>query len=118
MDHSTLVQLGLPILQAALPALGTTIGTLVSLGLWRLIGLIKNKNLQMQVQMAVAYAQQKLDTNDAKLAYVQNFIKSKVGSSLSDEEIDHFIESAVLAMKQNQGSSTTTQNSTSVTPSN
>lgn len=97
--NPVLQQLGLQVLQMILPALGTALGSLAAWALYKVIGLIKNKKLQDDVFAAVSYAEAKLSGDQAKLAYVTAFIKSKVGNSLSDQEIAHLVEAAVLAMQ-------------------
>lgn len=97
--NPVLQQLGAQVLQMILPALGTAIGSLAAWALYKVVGLIKNKKLQDEVNAAVSYAEAQLSGSQVKLAYVTAFIKSKVGSSLSDQEIAHLVEAAVLAMQ-------------------
>lgn len=97
-----LVQVALQTLQALLPVLGTLAGSLLSYLLYKLIGLIKNQSLQNEAKMAVAFAEQRFLTNADKLAYVHSFLKSRVGNSLSDQDLDHLLENAVLALKAQQ----------------
>lgn len=96
MDPASTV--GTQVLQALLPVIGTLIGTLTSYLLYYLIGLIKNKQLQEEARKAVAYAEQQLEGNPEKLAYVRNFLRARAGKYLTDQDIDHLIESAVAAL--------------------
>ena len=83
------------------PVLGTLLGSLVTWGVWQLIGLIKNKQARDLAGQAVAYAQQRLTSNDARLDYAKTYLKGKLGSRVSESDIDHFIEQAVLELKGN-----------------
>lgn len=98
--HALVAQYGPQILSEVLPVLGTAVGSLLAYGLWHALGLIKNQQVRGLAQRAVAFAEQRLDTNDAKLGYVRNFLKTQLGNKVSDEELDHFIEEAVLGLKQ------------------
>lgn len=50
----------------------------------------------------VAYAEQKLLTNDDKLTYVKSKLKEAL-PRLSDQDIDHLVESSVLQLKATLG---------------
>lgn len=97
-----LLQFSLALVQSLLPVLGTLIGSLASYLLYELIGKIKNDKLKVEVQMAVAYAEQKFVSNNDRLTYVQNWLKHKTGGKLDDATLNHFIENAVVALQQNQ----------------
>lgn len=99
-----LSQVGPQILAVLIPTIGTLIGSLFSYLLYYLIGLIKNQVLQEEAKKAVAFAEQKLVGNDVKLAYVKNFLKIGLGKYLSDQDLDHLVESAVNALPSTHSS--------------
>jgi hypothetical protein len=97
--HALLMQILQAILSSLLPFIGTLVGSLLSYALWHLIGLIKNQKLQQEAATVVAFAEQKLVNSDAKRTYVLNFLMSK---GLSQQDAEHLLEAAVLALNRNQ----------------
>lgn len=97
--HDMITQLGSQLIPTLVPIMGTLVGSLLSWMLYHLVGLIKNEKLRQEIQAAVSYAEQRLTGNSVKLDYVRTFVKAKVGSSLSDEQIEHMIEDAVNALQ-------------------
>lgn len=92
------VQFGQELLKASLPMIGTLVGSLLSYLLYYLTGLIKSQTLQDETRKAVAYAEQKLVDNKDKLAYVETFLQARTGGKLSQQDMAHLIEAAVLAL--------------------
>jgi hypothetical protein len=112
--QALLTQILQAVLPSLLPLVGTLVGSLLSYALWHLVGLIKNQKLQQLAAQAVAFAENRLTGDDAKRAYVLNFLMKQ---GLSEQDAEHLLEAAVLALNQNQAASVSSASTSGLTNS-